>query len=91
MFFGMLHWTNSCVSIVLRKRSVMDMVVLVVVCLTAFVVIPRLWWSRGLRAGVLGIVPVRKAQEKVGLVRGSGIEVHEIGVRTLDPIISRAI
>jgi hypothetical protein len=75
----------------LRKRSVMDMVVLGVVCITAFVVIPRLWWPRGLSAGVFGIMPVRKGQEKVSFARGSAIRVRESGVRTLDPIISRAI
>jgi hypothetical protein len=70
----------------------MDMFILGVVWLTAFVVIPRLWWSRGLSRGAIDGVTGWKAQEKVSVARsGRGTESREPGVRTLDPVISGAV
>jgi len=67
------------------------MVILGAVCLTAFVVIPTLWWSRGQLPGVLGTEPGLKVREKVSFARGPGIYFRETGTGALEPIISRAV
>jgi hypothetical protein len=67
------------------------MVVLGAVCLMAFVVIPTLWWSRGLHSEAPGTMPVWNAQENVRFDRGPGIHLRESGVQALDPAISGAL
>jgi hypothetical protein len=88
--FRVFQWTNNCVSIVLRKRSVMDMVVLGAVCVAAFFVIPALWWSRGVRPGAPGTVPDCSAQERPGFARGRGIQFPQPAVGVFAPNIPRA-
>ncbi len=65
----------------------MDMVILGAVCLTAFVVIPTLWWCRGLLPGALTVQPGLNVRQKVSFARGPGIYFREPG----EPIISRAV
>jgi len=69
----------------------MDMVVLGVVCVTAFVVIPALWWSRGMRPGASGTVPDWRTQEMLSFARGRGVQFSESTIGVLDPITPRAL
>jgi hypothetical protein len=71
------------------EEEYMDMFILGVVWLTAFAVIPRLWWTRGLSRSAIDRVPGWKAQEKLSVARGSrGMDGRESGIRALDPVIS---
>lgn len=69
----------------------MDMVVLGAVCVVAFVAIPALWWSRGMRQGAPGTVPGWKAPEAPNFARGRGVQIRESAVGVLDPLIPRAV
>jgi hypothetical protein len=67
------------------------MVVLGAVCVTALVVIPALWWSRGMHPGAPGAVPDWRTQEMLSFARGRGVEFRESTIGVLDPIIPTAV
>jgi hypothetical protein len=68
----------------------MDMLTLVAVCCAAFVMIPKLWWSRELCPETLDTTPAWMGHEKISFARETGVR-REAGVHALDRIFPATI
>jgi hypothetical protein len=66
------------------------MITLVAACITALVVLPRLWWSRGPRPAPLYAMPARKSNRAIRFAGDPGLR-RDSALRTLEPAVRAAV